>query len=241
MSLGCRSAPTMMQVMVGAIGPPVLPERVTIMENQMPVESEYELLNTEGFGAAVGWDAVAELVEQQKTGSFLKLQNNESAIITFVGKPLAYFTHRVDSTDPETNAPIMGADGNVQKRLVVCDAVYKDRDCINCKNEEDRSLRTVCHISIMQASKDGKSWAFQAMSVIEGGPKLWKNRIMPVVAEWKSDHVFTIKRMGTGLQTDYSFSANRIGRTPDLIEKIKKAELDLPSLLDVVQINEPIG
>ena len=191
-----------------------------------------------GGSVAYGWDEAGDLVEQQRTGSFLKLADGESAIFTFTTKPLAYYCHRVPALDRETGAPIMGSDGRQVQELIVCSKVYGNGPCQNCDAQDEVTLRTVAGVAIFDIGKDGRSLNFRDTSVIEGGPKVWKQSIMPLVREWGPNHMFKITRKGMGLRTAYTVIPLQASRSAAITERLKTVEP--PDLREILQLNQPI-
>lgn len=191
---------------------------------------------------AVGWDDVEELNNEQNIGNFLKLQDQEVVFFVFLrdAPPLAYFAHRVPKLD-ENGMPIREANGKFANKLRTCAAIYHDAAglCKDCDEQYAQNLRTASLVAVVKRGQDGKTFELVTVTTLENGPKFWKGRVFPVLKEWSSERfnrIFTMKRLGSGLQTDYSFGASQSAVGPLLAAKIAAAER--PNLLDILALNE---
>ena len=201
-----------------------------------PGPGEFSIFNTAPGGLSVGWGDVETALDHEKLGSFLKLKDGEAAIITFIGEPASYTAHRVPKIDAANGMPVTSRDGKQEYELRACRALFGE-DCPDCAANHKTSRRTLAPVGVIMMNPQGRITGVTP-SVFEGGPQVWKMRVMPVIKEWSPSYQFRIQRKGTQLNTDYTFTAIAKGTiTPALQEMIDK--LEIPSLAEVIRLGIP--
>lgn len=192
-----------------------------------------ERLSTTNHGA-LGWDQLEEALDRIKLGMFLRLEDGQSVEFTFAGEPIAYFAHRVPLLDDE-GQPRLDDKGNAIMGFKPCKNLYSDSDgCEWCDEGIDTSLRTACIVATVESQEP------KDVLILEGGPTLWKQQIMPQVKEWSPKHTFRITRKGTDKRTRYmvvpvakampkaKHEAIEKMEKPDLIEALAIFESEIP-------------
>lgn len=194
-----------------------------------------DLVGDEGNAfAAFGWADVEELVNSQKVGLYLNLDSGESVDLAFSEEITAYMAHRVNILDDETGEPIARDDGSLIKGFVPCSKVYGIEECEHCAVNERLTLRTAAKVVIV---KNGK--VTNETPILEGGPQIWKQLIVPAVSEWGRNHTFRLTRKGEGKKTKYQFVSLSNGALNKEQQTARDACLDgTPSIFEILRLIE---